>query len=279
LPASFFVYNLLNKNSIASEGVKASMGNNWLIRHFAAIAISAGAIPVWAGDYQEGLTAYIDGNYALAQKHWLRGAQEKDAKSMFNLGLLHEQAKVNGANNEKAMNWFSLANDNGYSAAAYHMAQRMLDRGGSDDEAISLIRTSAAKGYAPARRYLGLRSDAGLVAEISSEVPVTRNEPGVSTVPADDLAWISRQPSKNWTIQLLAFTDKGKVDSFVREHNLSDRARYYSEAVNGEVFYKLVYGSYASKDKADFARQNLNSDLSEHGPWLRQWSSVHKALK
>ena len=40
-------------------------------------------------DYKQGLTAYFDGDYALAKSHWLQGATQAQAKSMFNLGLLH----------------------------------------------------------------------------------------------------------------------------------------------------------------------------------------------
>lgn len=232
----------------------------------------------WANDYQRGLSAYIDGDYALAQKYWLSGAKEKHAKSMFNLGLLHEQAKINDATNEKAMNWFSLANDNGYPAAAYHMAQRMLDRGGSDDEAIVLMNRSAKQGYAPAQRYLGFSPNSNAVA-ITQGSQINETSGRSSTVATEGTAWISRQPSKNWTIQLLAFTDKSKVDNFIIENRLDGKARYYAESVEGEMFYKLLYGSFASKDKAEFARQNLRKELSQHGPWLRQWASVHQALK
>jgi len=245
---------------------------------FILIALSAFVGDAYADDYQDGLIAYLDGNYSLAQKHWLSGAQKKDSKSMFNLGLLHEQDKVNGATIDKAMNWFSLAHDNGYPAAAYHMAQRMLDRGGSDDEAISLINSAAEQGYAPAQRYLGVPMGAkNLASQANQQVPEKQQDSAPAD--ADDLAWISRQPSDNWTIQLLAFTDKNKVDRFIEEHGLRTGAGYYTEKVNGEVFYKLVYGSFDSKDKADFARQNLSAGMAEHGPWLRQWASVQKALK
>ena len=96
-----------------------------------------------ANGYQEGLKAYIDGQFSEAQKHWLKAANAKDAKSMFNLGLLHEQNKLTNSNLDKALNWYRLASDNGYPPAAYHLAQRMLERGGSDDDAIALIKHAA----------------------------------------------------------------------------------------------------------------------------------------
>lgn len=254
------------------------MLNKKLRQLLTLIALSAFVSGTYASDYAEGLAAYLDGNYSLAQKHWLSGAQEKDAKSMFNLGLLHEQSKVGGASIDKAMNWFSLAHDNGYPAAAYHMAQRMLDRGGSDDEAIALINSAAGQGYAPARRYLGLPlGGQSFRTPAKVQLPLGQQESNKGNV--NDLAWILRQPSDYWTIQLLAFTDKSKVERFVEEHGLTAKAGYYTELVDGEVFYKLVYGSFSSKDKANFARQNLGQGMTEHGPWLRQWTSVHTALK
>lgn len=254
------------------------MVNKKLRQLLTLFVLSALARHACASDYQAGLIAYLDKNYLLAQQHWLSGAENKDAKSMFNLGLLNEQAKVNGASFDKAMNWFSLAKDNGYSAAAYHMAQRMLDRGGSDDDAIALINHAAEQGYAPAQRYL----DISLGSKKHSTHPQAQglqSQRVLNQASPADLAWIERQPSNNWTIQLLAFTNKNQVERFIEEHGLANSAGYYAEIIDGGIFYKLVYGSYKSKDKADFARQNLSSELSEHGPWLRQWASVHKALK
>jgi len=244
------------------------------------------SMSAWASDYQEGLTAYIDGDFVLAQQFWLKAANQKDAKSMFNLGLLHEQNKLENSSIDKALNWYKLAADNGYSAASYHLAQRMLERGGSDDDAMALIQSAADSGYAPARRYLNLGNSAQqrhsqIIANVQSS-PTSKIETNITKDVASEYqseSWINRQLGKNWTIQLLAFKSEAQVVAFMKDHDLQGRAGYFTESSRGEVFYKLVYGSFDSKDKATFARQNLSNALTEHGPWLRTWASVQEVTK
>lgn len=224
----------------------------------------------WASEYHQGLSAYIDGNYEVARQHWLLAANSKDATSMFNLGLLHEQSKLPSSNIDKALNWYRLAADNGYAPAGYHLAQRMLERGGSADQAIALIQRAADDGYAPARRYLGVSIRPRAVAHSRGSA----NTIGSLTGGYQTDNWINQQPSQHWTIQLLAFNHKQQVLAFIDDNRLQTKASYFSEVRDGEVFYKLVYGSFSSKDKAGIARRNLAPAMQQHGPWLRTWESV-----
>jgi hypothetical protein len=235
------------------------------------------ASSAWASDYQEGLSAYIDGDFDLARQHWLAAAHAKDARSMFNLGLLHEKNKLLVSSNDDAVNWYRLAADNGYAPASYHLAKRMLGRGGSDDEAVALIQRAADQGYAPARRYLDL--------PVGSEIDGTSSinfESGffeASELGYQTENWINRQKYQHWTIQLLVFTEKEQVLEFIEDHRLQNKTAYFSEVQNGKVFYKLVYGSFKNKDIASFARQNLSPALQQYGPWLRTWESVQEITK
>ncbi len=224
-------------------------------------------------DYSRGFQAYLDGDYQSARDHWRQAARNNDEKSMFNLGLLHEQNRLSDSNYEQAERWFRLAAENGYPAANYHLAQRMLDRGGSDDEALALIRTSAKQGYAPAVRYLAGGSKA-LAGSLPQDKPNAEKAPRYQSE-----AWINRQRSSYWTIQLLAFKERSKVYEFIQHHGLQNNAAYFIEKNQDEILYKLVYGVYSSKDKASFARQNLSDDLQEYGPWLRTISSVQAITK
>ena len=65
-------------------------------------------------DYRDGLQAYFDNDYKQAQTFWLTSAKAGNARSMFNLGLLHEQGKIKGADPSKAYEWFELASKAGY---------------------------------------------------------------------------------------------------------------------------------------------------------------------
>lgn len=223
--------------------------------------------------YSGGLKAYLAGNYELAQSHWLAGARANDAKSMFNLGLLHEQEKVANANLDKALEWFRLAGDRGYAAADYHLAV-WLEQRGEKTKAAELMQRAAEREYAPAKQRLSgvLSRHSKHTQAPSSGVPSSESE-------FNSEAWINSKPGHYWTIQMLAFKDYLKVQSFIKDHGLEKNAAYFVERSSDGIFYKLIYGAYNTKDKADFARQNLSADLRAHGPWLRPIASVQEAIK
>lgn len=239
----------------------------WVIA--CCMLVSVISTNVAADNYSDGLHAYLDGDYATAQSHWLKGAKAKNAKSMFNLGLLHERQQIDGASEDKALSWFRLAGNNGYAAADYHLALYLAANGGLASEIDALLEKASQKGYGPAMRklYKGTNSKVSQVAAI-------QKDSGYQTE-----GWLKRRRAESWTIQMLAFNDETKVRTFIDTHGLKRKAAYYSEQANGETLYKLVYGVYDSKDQADFARQNLSNELRQHGPWLRTIASVQIAIK
>jgi septal ring-binding cell division protein DamX len=249
-----------------------------------------GVMPIdnsFADDYSQGVEAFLKGDYALAQQFWVVASADGDAKSMFNLGLLNEQSKVANSSSEKAEKWYREAANNGYSAAGYHLAQRLLELGGSDDDAIAMIKTAAEQGYAPALRYFGETPSSTKARAEASVNPLKKSSDMVPAASVDSdqrkefllESWINNQKSNYWTIQLLAFTQETKVQDFIDRHGLQSKAAYFVEQKDGIVWYKLIYGSFDSKDKATFARQNLSSKLQEYGPWLRTIASVQAITK
>ena len=236
-------------------------------------------------DYKLGLTAYFDGNYALAKSHWLKGATQGQAKSMFNLGLLHEQSKIDDAQQDKAEEWFHLASKAGYSPASYHLALRILQGKGSDEKASQLLRAAADAGYSPAIQYLGEGKKSVqkvVVANTSaaniSKAPQPKNRKSRSKEYLSE-PWILSKKPKYWTIQMLAFSEEVRVQNFIKQNKIKDKAAYFLETSNGKSLYKLIYGVYKTKIKADFARQNLDQSLKQHGPWLRSIESVQSVIK
>ena len=217
-------------------------------------------------DYQQGLDAYMQGDFSRAQLLWRDASkQEKDARSMFNLGLLHQFDKVADASPEKADRWFQLAAEHGYIPAAHHLGVQMLtDRRG---DGLAWIQKASDQGYLPAQRYLAKLNGVSV-----SGLSATKSKPLRSE------SWISKQPSEQWTIQLLAFNELPKVEAFVAEHDLHQRVAFFREPSRGVMFFKLVYGSYSSKDAALEARDSLPPNLKSHGPWLRSIADVKSAI-
>lgn len=248
-----------------------------------------------ANDYLNGFDAFIKGDYSQAQQFWIKAADKGDAKSMFNLGLMNEQSKLDVASMEKAESWFRKAVSAGYSPAAYHLAQGLLKRGGSEEQATLLIQAAAKQGYAPATRYLNALTKTTRPSQFTSTLAGSGNAAEASTlIKAPKLtkdakvidklgdfqteAWINNQNSKGWTIQLLAFTQESKVQEFIEAHDLQNKAAYFTEKKDNVLLYKLIYGSFDGKNEATLARKTLSTQLQEYGPWLRQIASIQAII-
>jgi len=199
---------------------------------------------------------------------------------MFNLGLLHERKQIKEADQEKAQRWYRSAGQNGYAAADFHLARYLIDRNAPLSEVKLLLERSKQNGYSPATQELAELREQG--SEQLNQSVTDTGENKKTTYQTE--SWLKQQRGESWTIQVLAFNDERKVQTFIDQYGLKRQAAYYAEKSNGaekpngEILFKLVYGVYDSKDKADFARQNLSSELMEHGPWLRTISSVQAAI-
>jgi len=245
--------------------------------------VRAQALPE-SSEYSAGMSAYMSDDFELAKTYWLNAAQADDGRAMFNLGLLHERQKVEGASDQRAEQWFQQAGNAGYAPADYHLALRLLDQGQSA-EAARLLRRAADRGFILAQERLGIDP---VAQGISNKEPSVDNGFTVDNTaqPEANVAlpryyredWILTQPPESWTIQMLAFSDEAKVRNFIDDHGLHRQAAYFAESKGDQVIYKLIYGAYQSKQEADNARAGFTSALKEHGPWLRPIKAVQAII-
>lgn len=234
-----------------------------------------------ASDYSEGLSAYINGDYHKAQKFWLTAADNGDSKSMFNLGLMYEKSKLVSTDADSADQWYRKAAHAGYPAAGYHLAQRLATPGGLGSEALVLMKASADMGYLPAIKYLeGGGGSVTKPVDIRKPANVTEViNPVKKSADFQVEEWVNKQNNNNWTVQLLAFTDEAKVKAFIAQHQLQTMAAYFTEKKDGVRLYKLIYGSFSSKEEADLARKKMSPELQKNGPWLRPIASIQAITK
>ena len=155
----------------------------------------------------------------------------------------------------------------------------MANQGGGP-RAEQLMQRSAANGYSPARRKMGQPEVAVTSRAVSASQTRAAEPPSGSAGKARflDQNWINAQSASRWTIQLLAFEDMINVYDFIDTHGLQKHAAYFAERNKSGTLYKLIYGSYESKDKANSARQLLPRSLRQHGPWLRTLGSVQNVI-
>ena len=236
-------------------------------------------------DYAAGLQAYLDEDYQVARTHWLKAAKANNAKSMFNLGLLHERGLISGADEQKADKWFQLSGKNGYGAADYHLAQKLLAKG-DNSKAQTLLTRSADSGFLLAAQQLGITPANNSTNTQAQNLKGIASSEGIDRKPLKtttkqkflDETWILQRKPSSWTIQMLAFKELAKMKTFIQDNKLNTSAAYFIERADGVVYYKLIYGVYQNKEQADQARKNLPSKLKEFGPWLRPMSSVQAVI-
>lgn len=228
--------------------------------------------------YYEGLNAYLEGDYQVAYRHWLKAANSNHAKAYFNLGLLASDTRI-------------LENLNGLRDADYY------------------LKKAEKYGYAPATKILsgetvysaelnvGLKteSDKKINKELSAEsttihtVLNTINEdtPQLTASTANQApsserlsgeSWVERQADDYWTIQVRAFRQKNELESFLSQYEFGANTAFFREPTSQGVMYKLVIGSFASRDAASSARGSLPSEVLVEGPWLRRFADIKKTM-
>jgi TPR repeat protein len=71
--------------------------------------------------FDEGHAAYIAGNYTQALKEWAPLAEQGDARSQYNLGLLYENGRGVPKDYKQAFAWYRKAADQGYANAQFNL--------------------------------------------------------------------------------------------------------------------------------------------------------------
>ena len=127
------------------------------IATFMAMALAVLATPATA-NYQSGLYAYSAGDYETAHREWLPLAEAGDARSQYQLGLMHLKGEGVEADAAMALKWFHLAADQGYTPSMVNLAGFYYTGRGTDhdhDEAARLYAIAARQGNAEAQYVLG----------------------------------------------------------------------------------------------------------------------------
>lgn len=108
----------------------------------------------------EAETAYLQGDYVLAQKFWRKLAKLGDAAAQYNLGTLYATGNGVTVDEEKAHKWFLTAAKGGNSAAMFEVGKTFETGMGvapSPQSGLIWITQSAENGYVPAQVDLGLK--------------------------------------------------------------------------------------------------------------------------
>ncbi|EAR6705908.1 cell division protein DamX [Salmonella enterica] len=120
----------------------------------------------------------------------------------------------------------------------------------------------------------------------ASAAPVQTAKPAqVSTTPvagggksAGNVGALKSAPSSHYTLQLSSSSNYDNLNGWAKKENLKNYV-VYETTRNGQPWYVLVTGVYASKEDAKRAVSTLPADVQAKNPWAKPLHQVQADLK
>jgi TPR repeat protein len=88
---------------------------------------------IWAGNFDEAVAEYNQGNYIKALDAFYAMAKEGNPKAQYNVGLIYANGKGVNKDSYQAMEWYKKAAEQGNTAAQYNLAKLIAQRPDKDD--------------------------------------------------------------------------------------------------------------------------------------------------
>lgn len=93
-----------------------------------------------------------------------------------------------------------------------------------------------------------------------------------------DASAIKGAPGSHYTLQLSSSSNSANLNAWAKKENLQ-RYMVYQTVRNGQPWYVLVSGIYASKEEAKRAVSTLPADVQAKNPWAKPIHQVQSDLK
>ncbi|HTD89435.1 MAG TPA: SPOR domain-containing protein [Burkholderiales bacterium] len=185
-------------------------------------------------------------DFSLAEYWWTKAAERGLMHAQINLGNLYYHGVTGEKNLDRARKWLTLAANQG-----------------SPDAKQTLARLEVEMPQAPTHSTQITRSDA---------------TPRTSTDTLRREAWVLAQPSNHFTVQILATATDTLAQEFIRKHGLADNAAYVETVSQGTSVFRVVYGSFSSRELAEKTLAALPRAINANSPWVRSFAEIHKLV-
>ena len=149
---------------------------------------------------------------------------------------------------------------------------------GSPISAPAASRPAAPRASAPShatREPAHKSATAARPAASESRTHTTPARPATSGTASGSSAASGRQPTGNYTLQLSGASRAESLNAWAKKQNLSGY-HVYKTTRNGQPWYVLVSGSYATSAEAKRAVASLPADVRAQNPWVKPVSQVKK---
>lgn len=204
--------------------------------------------------FHAGMRAYIDSNFQNAYKFWKEAEANNHPKATFNLGRMWLLGQVpNRLKNEKlASEYFEKSARLGYAPVQQYVQSSPLKNADLNEQ----------QDIAQAK----INNEKSLIAE--------NNKPNSISNAKSINDWLNQYSDNSWVIQIFASQERNLLRQMVRDFSLKGETNILTERINGQVWYKLVYGNYANKQLALNARDSLPERLRKEKPWVREIAAL-----
>ncbi|WP_413112786.1 SPOR domain-containing protein [Thaumasiovibrio sp. DFM-14] len=142
------------------------------------------------------------------------------------------------------------------------------------------VATSIEQQIKPAIEAVTLDVDEALAAQVSEQEAVVVDEMAadpVELVLSD--AELSAIAPSNYALQLAAMRSLSATAQFIESIEMSDDASVYQTLRNGETWYIVVTGAYASVELARTAINRLPAKAQAVQPWVKAYRQIHTEIE
>jgi len=215
--------------------------------------------------YHAGMQAYLASDYDSAFRDWRKAAENNHAKAAFNLGWMWHKGQVPSfdVDNMKAQQYFLKAYNLGYVPAQKYLSESNL-----------ALPKSQASDVKAETQIAETQSVDSQVNRSSIQGKLT----GSTDIPKDN-AWLNSYSDSDWVLQVFATQNELLLRDMVSLESLDGNVNILVEEINNEIWFKLLYGKYNSRESALNAITTLPEAFQEEKPWVREIIAIKKSLK
>jgi TPR repeat protein len=238
-------------------------------------------------DYQAGLDAYQQEDYATAMAEWKAVVSQPPEtqnlaiyrESLYAIAMLYWQGEGVAQDYDFAAVWLKQAADINHPGAQVKLGYLYSTGQGVPQnyrEAYKNFQRAAEQGDPDAKHNLDIMYNSGLV-------PATA-EPAAAAgeVPGKDYgeAWVLRQDPARYTIQVIALSKPDKLHAFIRENPDWSPFAIYTQFRYRKPLWVMVQGNYPDVDAARAAVKKFPAGFQDPDElWIRRFEMVQRLIK
>jgi len=230
---------------------------------------------------------------------YAEAAQKNHIAAQDKLGMLYATGEGVARDFIKAGYWWTKAAEGGLMSAQLNLGKLYYFYGiageKNPDMARKWLASAARQGSAHAKDILAKLDDdenrtfsptfensvkLAAASKLDVEIPpaITRVTPQFSKDTLRREAWILAQPPGYYTIQILAVDTYAAVREYIRLHALFANVAYLENSSQKAALFRVIYGSYPSRELANKAMAALPQSVRANSPWIRSFEEMHKLV-